>query len=124
MPIELRKIIFDTHELKEAIVSYNRVKKDKMPAGDVHVAEVAGDGEVRVKLEITNSSGTVHELELNATDLAAALLVYCKAHQIPIPRAFDKTLSSRDGKLVFELKSYRAAKPSAASGPAHRTAAA
>ena len=121
MPSELRKIIFERRELYDAIVSHNKFSKNKLPPGELQLVEVGQDNEVYALFHIINlATGEAQQKRLGASHIAAAMLTYCKAKKIPVPRSFRKSLSYHDGEvalLVTNSPRHAAADSGAAKEP-------
>ena len=110
MPSELRKIIFERSELYDAVVAYNLLSKNKLPAGELQLVEVDHDDEVFAIFHVINlSTGEAIEKRLGASYIAASLLTYCKNKGIPVSRSFRKSLALHEGDVALMMTNARRA---------------
>ncbi|TPG45728.1 hypothetical protein EAH89_25985 [Roseomonas nepalensis] len=103
MPTELRHIIFSAAEVVEAIILHNRARGVSMPGGSIKEAGLADTppgaplsfrivfslaglpgAELRASNEVT--------VDLADSELAAALIGYCRSRGIPMPVKGSKSL--------------------------------
>lgn len=107
MPKELRKLVFDDAELRAAAYDYclrNNVNIPQSPIDEV----IASDNDAAV-LVLRFSSGDLHdpkEVALSRDQVGAALIKYCSANKIPLPRSAQKILKV-DGQEVSMMISVQ-----------------
>jgi hypothetical protein len=105
MPAELRQLVFNNDELREALDVHVNGHGDPLPAGQIHGATIAEDGRM-VALAIRNGDGSgTHTTEMPIEDVAAALIGFCKSHSIPLPRASRKYLIEAGGTIGIRMVS-------------------
>ena len=97
MPEELRKILFAKDEVQAAVVDYCLRSKILLPDKNIEDLEVRADPEAMVVLRYADT-GPVEpkEVELNRDQVAAALIRYCSAINVPLPRSAQKVLQPGD----------------------------
>jgi len=107
MPNETRQIEFANGELLEAITGYLGKPADPDAAGlkpGVRVSERPRPSVCYVLRDGEDREARASELEPAA--IAAALIKYCIAHKIPIPRKAAKSVQVRGDIVVLLLRSY------------------
>ena len=104
MPSESRTIIFSQQEVIDALVSYARARKMKVPPGVVRDVEVTGDVEFIVSLEIFDDrEGRTNSLIFTFDEAGAAMIHYCIASKIPLPRDGVKSLQYQSGAISLHM---------------------
>lgn len=104
MPSEMRRIIFSNDELRQAIDAYLLSRHEVLPVGYVHSARV-GEDKTQVVLSVHDrAQGKTHEAVLSAASVAAALIRFCFAYDIPLPRNAAKSISVFDGHVALEVR--------------------
>lgn len=104
MPSESRTIIFSQQEVIDALVSYARARKMKVPPGVVRDVEVTGDVEFIVSLEIFDDrEGRINSLIFTFDEAGAAMIHYCIASKIPLPRDGVKSLQYQSGAISLHM---------------------
>jgi hypothetical protein len=109
MPRELRQVVFRPTEVVDAINAYYRHRQKKMPSGNITMFSVT-DTPVTVKLEVLGvDDGGPSELQVMPEELAAALILHCINHHIPLPADADKSLRKvgDDNVSLFVVKDVR-----------------
>lgn len=98
MPIEIRDIVFSPRELRDALYAYAQLQEREMDGSplDVRVSDGADVG-----ARLVFQSGTV---SFTSTEITAALLMYAKRGNIPIPRRAQKELRVHNGQLGLRLR--------------------
>ncbi len=97
MPEELRKILFAKDELQAAVIDYCLRAKIRLPNRNIEILEVRGDPEAMVVLKYAGTDfGDDNEVELSRDQVAAALIRYCSAINVPLPRSARKVLQPGD----------------------------
>src|SRR5260221_2310870 len=102
MPSEIRHIVFSATELAAAIREYRRHVGRPLPAGSLRRFEMhPGKGGVRASFDIAENSPLAATWEVGNTEITEALVLYCGAHNIPLPSAGIKTLQRFGDSLVL-----------------------
>lgn len=110
MPSEIRHVIFSPAEVLEALVALGRQAGRALPSGSVVSAVVVAptpSAPVRFRVEVApdataDADGHV-VIESGAEELTAALLVYCRARNIPIAMRSEKSLEKFGSRLGLVL---------------------
>ena len=93
MPSEVRYLVFSIKELVAAIRDYRRRRSQPLVAGSVIRCNVSTDPEVSAGIDVrSDADGKVYSVTLRTEELAAALIMYCINHRIPMPAAANKSL--------------------------------
>ena len=103
MPSEIRHIVFSAAEVAAAIREYRRHVARPLPAGILRRFEMhPGRGGVRASLHIlADNAGPAASCEVGSAEITEALVLYCGAHNIPLPSAGIKTLQRFGDSLLF-----------------------
>ena len=100
MLIDIRKVIFTDSELKVALLEH--CQHTKVAAADASIESVAirDDDEEMAVIQIdTGNSGRIAVVALSRNAVAAAIIRYCGARDIPLPRRSEKILKPEEGGL-------------------------
>src|SRR5437879_10064849 len=94
VPSEIRHIVFSAAEVAAAIREYRRHIARPLPAGALRRFEMyPGKGSVRASFDIHPDIGTPPEsCEVGGSEITEALVLYCGAHNIPLPATGVKSL--------------------------------
>ena len=103
MPSEIRHIVFSAAEVAAAIREYRRQVGRPLPTGILRRFEMhPGKGGVRVSFGIVPDSGVpAADWEAGSAEITDALILYCNAHNVPLPSAGIKTLQRFGESLLF-----------------------
>src|SRR5215469_3139167 len=103
MPTEVRRIIFSNAELYEALVRHLAGTDSGLSAGTI--TQVWGDARHDlIKIDVaTSEDEPAVTLEFSAAQVGEALIGHCLANQIPLPRAFSKSLIITDNHAALEI---------------------
>jgi hypothetical protein len=102
VPSEIRHIVFSATEAAAAIREYRRHIGRPLPAGSLRRFEMhPGKGGVRASFDIAENSVPAATWEISGTELTDALVLYCGAHNIPLPSAGSKTLQRFGDSLLL-----------------------
>lgn len=104
MPTEFRRVVFPNHELLQALAEYETPEAKSMPPGDiiaVAILETPVDT-VEVTLLDTTQNATFRA-QFTASHIAAALIGYCIAHGVPVPRNSRKSLRLMGDNLALDI---------------------
>ncbi len=100
MPEELRKILFSKEEVQAAVVDYCLRAKIPLPDNNIDGLEVSADPNAMVVLKYADTGpAEASEVELSRDQVAAALIRYCSAINVPLPRSAQKVLQPGDGGI-------------------------
>ena len=97
MPAEMRHIIFERTELVAAIEGMLHRNGE---GGYITACEIVTAPEVRAEVRFRPDKGGSEDkqLKLDGARIAAALILFCSAKRIPIPRQGEKRLTILDGR--------------------------
>lgn len=102
MADEYREITFDKRELQVALRDYGiRVGRIETGEGGVVRAEITRRDEVEIKLVLESRRVT-----FNAEEIVAALILFARSLQMPVPRRAQKTLSATQDRVTMELRTH------------------
>jgi hypothetical protein len=103
MPTEERRIIFSNAELYAALDRHLAGTGSGLPVGAI--TRVRGDEpHDLIKIDVaTSEDDTATNLEFRAVQVGEALIGHCLANQIPLPRAFSKSLIITGDKVALQI---------------------
>jgi len=106
MPTETRRIIFSSEELVQAVSRHRRDEKQPLPESRIRGSKVAlGEGkvpQVALLLDPSTGDGTV-SMDFRPTEIAVALIKFCRLKRIPLPKRASKSLGVDNGKISLVL---------------------
>lgn len=118
MPSEIRRLIFTTEEVEQALREAGRVGSIAMPPGKIidldlveggdrgygeETSDTVAEGMLSITLEEGPDGDTVSNAVFRSTQIAAALLLMCLRQRIPMPRNATKRLRLVNGELTLDL---------------------
>jgi hypothetical protein len=106
MPTEFRRIVFTNAELRAALDGHRGEGIPALPGGTV-LAVRFGD-ETRDRLVVSIGEGGLpsrQEADVPTNAVAAALMKYCIAQRIPMPRRAQKAIVISGDNLALDLRS-------------------
>jgi len=87
MPTEHRKITFNSQEIIEALVDYDRHADQKLTCGVIGSVNVNEDPEVSIAVDLkVHGQKRNLNLDVGTKYAGAALIMFCAKNKIPIPR--------------------------------------
>lgn len=120
MPLELRKILFSTDELRAAIVAHCDATQRPLPDANVSRLVIRKDQSATVTLHFRPSFNPADPAEVVFTgaDVREALIRHCRLLGIPLPRAAKKVLWAQDDgmALLITLQTVPSTEPASESG--------
>ncbi|MDP6406592.1 MAG: hypothetical protein QF797_15460 [Alphaproteobacteria bacterium] len=104
MPKELRKIVFSEDETRQAVVEFCDQAQALPPGATLLKIELTGAEATPISVGFTSgTSNKPNELQLGRDQVAAALIRFCRAQRIPIPRHSSKTLQLKNDEVALLL---------------------
>ena len=102
MPSEMRKMVFSQDELQAALVNYALRTKRKLPNATIESIHVEEKNEISVTI-VYAPDGTeeAKTVEFEQTHVAAAVILFCRTHEIPLPREARKVLVPVDNSVAM-----------------------
>jgi len=103
MPAEVRHVLFRPTEVVSAIADYYRRMQMPLPPGSVVRSAVEDEnGAVRFTMVVSRDDGSARQsVTLEGSQLAAALILFCRDHRVPLPSDSDKSLKKLDDWLAL-----------------------
>ncbi|MEE2746410.1 MAG: hypothetical protein VX617_05965 [Pseudomonadota bacterium] len=102
MPKEMRKVVFNSSELQAALVNYALRTKQKLPNATIEKVEVVDAEGVTAKVHYSpEASEAAKVVDFDETNLAAALILFCRTFQIPLPREAKKVLVPTENAVAM-----------------------
>lgn len=104
MQTEIRRLVFSTDELVEALYAYSESSSEKIPEGNVISCKAVDDDKTAVALEIENRpTQESYHVNLRHEFVGAALLGYCFDKKIPVPRDSEKSLQISGDNIALAI---------------------
>ena len=92
MVAELRHLVFSQQEAATAVAEYCAYRGQRLPKGVPKTFKILDGEPPQLLLEIViEGSGQTHLAELVDDDVVEALVLFCRARKIPIPKHATKT---------------------------------
>ena len=106
MPAETRKIVFSTAEVQAALVNYALRSDIRLPHSPISNMLIAkGEDGLSATLKYAPSDdGESRDIEFSEPHLAAAIILFCRVHEMPLPRDARKVLLPEDDALAMLMK--------------------
>lgn len=101
---EQRNLIFTNDDIRDAVIQFNREKKNFLPAGELAAIEL-GQGErpsLVIRVQVTDRIFE-NTIELTSEQLAGVLIHFCIRHQIPIPKKARKEIRRLDDGVILRI---------------------
>lgn len=102
MPTELRQIVFENVELRKALAQHFVDQPDRLPPGTIEAVGISQD-ELEIEVVVNQSGGATTTTLIPAEHVAAALIAYCRANTIPLPRDAKKFLVVSGDNLALRI---------------------
>src|SRR5689334_12915318 len=107
MTTETRRITFSSAELVQALSRHRRDEKQPLPESRIRGSKVeTAEGPVpRVTLVLDPAGGDgATAMEFRPTEVAVALIKFCRLKRIPLPKRAAKSLGADDGQISLVLR--------------------
>ena len=103
MPAEIRHIVFCGAEIASAVREYRRAAGRPLPSGSLRRVDIGTNaGSVRVSIDIAPDNGIATSTwEIGSAEITEALVLYCGAHNVPLPAAGAKSLQRFGDSLLL-----------------------
>jgi hypothetical protein len=101
---ELRKMIFSENEVRAALINF--ALRNEIDVPQVNIEEVVigsrEDFSVAFRFAIEDQSD-VAEVAFTHEQVAAAMILYCRTQDIPLPRIGKKVVTADKGSVVMMI---------------------
>jgi hypothetical protein len=107
MTTETRRITFSSEELVQALSRHRRDEKQPLPESRIRGSKVEnGEGPIpRVTLMLDPAGGDgAISMDFRPTEVAVALIKFCRLKRIPLPKRANKSLGVDNGKIALVLQ--------------------
>jgi hypothetical protein len=105
LPSELRQIAFNATEVLIAVREHRRRIRNPLPTGSITGFEMRSDEGIYADMTIADDkTGKKATIRINDEALAAALILYCIDHKIPVPVKATKSLGLSEGELRLIIR--------------------
>jgi hypothetical protein len=106
MSSETRRITFSSEELVQAVCRHRRDEKQPLPESRIRGTKVeSGEGPVpRISLLLDPAGGDgAVTMDFRPTEIAVALIKFCRLKRIPLPKKANKSLGNDRGQIALVL---------------------
>ncbi len=105
MPTEIRKIIFDKHDVQNAVVGHCLHANITLPQAAIEGIVIGMEHDSAVTLNFTRDDPAIpNDVTLSREEVGAALIRYCRDNKIPLPRRAPKILQPGEDSLSLFVK--------------------
>lgn len=104
MPLEIKKIFFTDNEIKQSLVNYSVSRKQPLEYRDINKMVVTNSNDVQISL-LVHQALEIEGNKINYTkhEVAAALITFCLAINIPLARAAIKELHTVNDSVYLKI---------------------
>jgi hypothetical protein len=114
MPSEERRITFSETETANAVQRHIRRRDSDRSTVEIRHVRPTSNGQELTGAHVSGHIGLERiELDLSVTELSAALLGWCLATNVPIPRQAQKFVDYAKGRFVLGLRVQETRTPAA-----------
>lgn len=103
MATEERRIIFTDAEVVAAVQALYQRAKQAFPPGNVWNVTISEDNGCQVDCDVVDAKGRRDRVTVAGERLAAALILYCIQHKVPLPAKATKALVIVQGQLALQI---------------------
>ena len=103
MATEERRIIFTDAEVVAAVQALYQRAKQAFPPGNVWNVSISEDNGCQVDCDVVDAKGHRDRVTVAGERLAAALILFCMQHKIPLPARAQKGLVIMQGQLALHI---------------------
>jgi hypothetical protein len=103
VPAEIRYIVFTTDEVLSAVIAYVLKQGHTYTPNDIAGVAVVGPDEAPAAIVRLHAALAKEPIRLDAHSLVAALLLYCAARRIPLPKNAAKKVGLLTNGLTLTL---------------------
>ncbi len=105
MPLEVRNIYFTESDLRTALVNFSKLHKQFLKLNDIKEMVINNTDKVRVSLLVDQALELENDKILYShAEVAAALLAFCMACKIPMPKSGIKELHANDENIYLKIR--------------------
>jgi hypothetical protein len=109
VPLEYRQIVFASTEVLLAIREHRKRMRTPLPPGSITRFEIGREPAVGADLEIADDkTGSRQVIRVEGEALAAALILYCIDHKIPMPVDATKRIALSEKGLTLSISAVNA----------------
>lgn len=102
MPSEMRKMVFSEEELRAALVNYALRTKRKLPNATIEKLRLEEKEGITVTIIYSHDeSEEAKTVVFEETHVAAAVILFCRTHDIPLPREARKVLVPAESSVAM-----------------------
>jgi len=112
LPSEMRKMVFTKDELQAALINYALRTQQRLPNANIERIKVEkADGVKATIIYARLSDEDPRTVEFDETNVAAAIILYCRTLHIPLPRDARKILIPEDNSVSMIVQIDHAEPP-------------
>lgn len=93
MIVDSRHIMFSPEAIREAVKTYRELFPNKQPPGLLGPIIIRGNAPLVLGVKVQAMGASVfREVEMEESEVAAMLIVFCRKLKIPLPRTANKSI--------------------------------
>jgi|TARA_B100000315_G_scaffold260282_1_gene320545 hypothetical protein len=105
VPVELRRLVFSEQEVQAALINYALRSDMKLPNANIQSLQVFKKDGISAILKFPpNAEGKAREVNFSEAHLAAAIILYCRVQDIPVPRDARKVLAHNKNSVSMSME--------------------
>ena len=122
MPTEIRRLSFSEDDVQAALVNYALRSNMKMPRSGIENLRVHKEDGISVTLHFApNEDGDARDVKFSEAHLAAAIILFCRVQEIPVPRDARKVLSHDKNTVSMTMQVHYGEQPKVMAEAAQET---
>jgi len=103
MPKELRRLVLNDTEFKEAMRQFIAAREQIFHGATLLDSRVSRDDPLEVELTVLSKAKQKSTFSLGGAHLAAALINFCMSKKIPLPRVGKKSVKRVPGGIALDI---------------------
>ncbi len=112
MPTEIRRLNFVEEEVQAALVNYALRSNMQLPNASLQKLRVHKNDGISVTLHYApNEDGQARDVEFSEAHVAAAIILFCRVQEIPVPRDALKILSHDKNNIAMTMQVHYGDQP-------------
>ncbi|QJE72310.1 hypothetical protein HHL28_03625 [Aerophototrophica crusticola] len=112
MIVDTRHIMFSPEAVREAVKTYRSLFPQKQPPGLVGPILIRSANPLVLGIKIQAVGARVfREIEMEESELAAMLILYCRHARIPLPRTAAKSIEAQGEHVVLVVSKAMPVEP-------------
>lgn len=105
MPLEIKNIYFTDSELRKALINFSGLHNQFLELNDIKKVVIENVDEIQITMLIDKAlEFEDDEISFSHAEVAAALLAFCMAVKIPLPKEGSKELHANNDNIYLKVR--------------------